>query len=100
MPTAAQKADILRKAGIAVPGSPGQQIPQQISPPQHHAGEHGGAEAVLQWEKQVDELFVAYAASRAARSLRESEEAQQLSQLRRANSQLGQADRKSDENLG
>ncbi|WP_076999113.1 hypothetical protein [Variovorax sp. KK3] len=101
MPTTIQKADILSKAGVAAPAFPGQQTPpRDPSATQEHAGDPARAEAVVQWEKEINELFVAYAASRAARSLREAEEAQQLSHLRHANSQLGQADIKSDGEVG
>jgi len=46
--------------------------------------------AVARWKKQIEDLFVACAASRAARSLREAGEAQQRSDLRRANARGGE----------
>lgn len=74
MPTVSQKAAILARAGVAVPSFPSRKLSD---------------EAVMEWNKKVDDMFAAYAMSRAARSLREAEEAQQLSQLRNANAQLG-----------
>ena len=61
-----QKAQILKKAGQSVPPMP------------------GGTGPVLDaWGREVENLYVSYAAARAARSLREAEEARQLDQLRR-----------------
>ena len=61
-----QKAQILKKAGQPVPPMP------------------GGTGPVLDaWTREVENLYVSYAAARAARSLREAEEARQLERLRR-----------------
>jgi len=62
-----QKADILRKAGIA-------QVP---SPPA------SGTLAAGEWERAVETLYTEYSAARAARSLREAEAARQQEMLRR-----------------
>ncbi len=102
MPTRSQKVAILARAGVAVPTLPSRDVsdrgrsrlesnPTPQNGPQEDA-QHD--EAVVDWNKQVDDLFAAYVMSRAARSLREAEEAQQLSQLRNANAQLGQDDLK------
>jgi len=61
MLTTAQKADILRKSGCAVP------IAEEPS---------------TAWSHAVDTLFVEYVAARAAKSLRDAEEARQLDRLR------------------
>lgn len=60
-----QKAQILKKAGQAVPASPG-----------------GVGPALDAWTREVENLYVSYVAARAARSLREAEEARQLERLR------------------
>ncbi|MDN6884887.1 hypothetical protein QMO14_14885 [Variovorax sp. CAN2819] len=61
------KANILRKAGYAVPAGPGK------------------ADSIYQtaqcWAKAVDTIYVTYAASRAAKSLRDAEEARMLALL-------------------
>ena len=77
MPTITQKASILVRAGVVVPGQPAVGVSD---------------EAVAAWNQQVDELFAAYVMSRAAQSLREAEEAQQRSQMRHVDAQLGQDD--------
>ncbi|HEY2254615.1 MAG TPA: hypothetical protein VGI11_03175 [Variovorax sp.] len=69
MRTTSQKAEILARAGIAVPAFPAE-------------GESAAAE---RWKREIDNLFAGYVAARAARSLREAEEALQLDRLRRAN---------------
>lgn len=79
MPTITQKAAILVRAGVVVPGQPAVGVSD---------------EAVAAWNQQVDELFAAYVMSRAAQSLREAEEAQQRSQMRHVNAQFGQDDPK------
>lgn len=61
-----QKAQILKKAGQPVPLMPG-----------------GTGPAAEAWVREVENLYVSYAAARAARSLREAEEARQLERLRR-----------------
>lgn len=61
-----QKAQILKNAGQSVPAMP------------------AGTGPVLDgWKREIENLYVSYAAARAARSLREAEEARQLEQLRR-----------------
>jgi hypothetical protein len=60
-----QKANILKKAGQAVPALPADTSAAQT-----------------EWARTVENLYVAYAAARAAKSLRESEEARQLDRLR------------------
>lgn len=62
MLTTVQKADILRKSGLAIPACP---------------------EAAGDWTGRVDALFVDYVAARAAKSLRDAEEVRQLDLLRR-----------------
>lgn len=62
MLTTIQKADILRKSGLAIPACP---------------------EAASEWTRRVDALFVDYVAARAAKSLRDAEEIRQLDLLRR-----------------
>lgn len=61
------KANILRRAGYAVPATP------------------GSANSIYQtaqcWAKAVDTLYVTDAASRAAKSLRDAEEARMLASL-------------------
>ncbi|KQW55847.1 hypothetical protein [Variovorax sp. Root411] len=61
------KANILRKAGYAVPAEP------------------GSANCIHQtaqcWEKAIDTLYVSYSARRAAKSLRDAEEARMLALL-------------------
>lgn len=57
------KADILRKAGYDVPGSPAAEPSTQS------------------WRQLIDVLYVDYVSARAAQSLREAEEAQQASRL-------------------
>lgn len=97
MPTRSQKIAILARAGVAVPTFPSRDVPDQDrrrlegnrAPQKGPQGDAQHDEAVVDWSKQVDDLFATYAMSRAARSLREAEEAQQLSQLRNANAQLG-----------
>ena len=110
MPTRSQKVAILARAGVAVPTVPTvptfpsrdvsdrerrrlESNPTPQNGPQEDA-QHD--EAVVDWNKQVDDLFAAYVMSRAARSLCEAKEAQQLSQLRNANAQLGQDDLKAN----
>ena len=61
------KANILRKAGYAVPAIPG----SASSPYQ----------TVQCWAKAIKTLYVTYAASRAAKSLRDAEEARMLALL-------------------
>ncbi|MEJ8820665.1 hypothetical protein WKW80_01280 [Variovorax humicola] len=70
MLTVAQKANILRKAGIPVPHEP------QEDPSASTKGE--AAEA---WANMVNMVFVTYAAARTAKSLRDAEEARQLQVL-------------------
>ncbi len=61
------KANILRKAGYAVPAVP---------------GSADSAYQTLQcWGKAIETLYVSYAASRAAKSLRDAEEARMLASL-------------------
>ncbi|MGJ7614844.1 MULTISPECIES: hypothetical protein [unclassified Variovorax] len=61
------KANILRKAGYAVPSVP------------------GSADSFYQtpqcWGKAIETLYVSYAANRAAKSLRDAEEARMLAML-------------------
>jgi hypothetical protein len=63
------KANILRKAGYAVPALPGSA-----------AAIHQTAQC---WDKAVENLYVTYAAQRAAKSLRDAEEARMLEMLQR-----------------
>ncbi|MEJ8854416.1 hypothetical protein WKW79_07545 [Variovorax robiniae] len=90
MLTVAQKANILRKAGIPVP--PG---------PDEHPLENGAsstAEPALTaeaWAATVNVVFVTYAAARAAKSLRDAEEARQLQALRQLSAGFSHARRPS-----
>jgi hypothetical protein len=77
MLTVAQKANILRKAGIPVPPGPGEDSPEDGTP--LSAAPVLTAEA---WAATVNVVFVTYAAARAAKSLRDAEEARQLQTLR------------------
>jgi hypothetical protein len=93
MLTIAQKANILFKVGITVPGFPlrrssiGAEHPSQktnasadqLEGEQHHTKE------VAKWNHEVEALYVQYVVYRAAKSLRESEEANRMRQLRAAN---------------
>jgi hypothetical protein len=77
MLTVAQKANILRKAGIPVPPGPDEPLPGM--------GASSTAEPALSadaWAATVNVAFVTYAAARAAKSLRDAEEARQLQTLR------------------
>ena len=67
MLTIRHKADILRKAGVAVPSYPAD-IDLQASS--------------SSWTHAIETLYVTYAAARAAKSLRDAEEARQLAMLR------------------
>ena len=60
-----QKAQILKKAGHAVPP-----MPSGVAPP------------LDAWTREIENLYVSYVAARAARSLREAEEVRQLELLR------------------
>ncbi|MBS0451109.1 MAG: hypothetical protein JSS14_07330 [Proteobacteria bacterium] len=64
-----QKAQILKKAGQAVPAMPGDTGP-----------------VLDAWVREVENLYVSYVAARAARSLRQAEEARQLERLRHLSS--------------
>ena len=64
-----QKAQILKNAGQSVAPMPA-----------------GNGPVLDAWKREVENLYVSYAAARAARSLREAEEARQLEQLRRLSS--------------
>ena len=75
MLTVAQKANILRKAGIPVPDAP-------EKGPAGGGEESARTEAAEAWERTVNVVFVTYAAARAAKSLRDAEEARQLQMLR------------------
>ncbi|MEJ8846569.1 hypothetical protein [Variovorax rhizosphaerae] len=74
MLTVAQKANILRNAGIPVPPAPGEDLPD--------CGNPAKAQAADAWAAAVNVVFVTYAAARAAKSLRDAEEARQLQMLR------------------
>jgi hypothetical protein len=69
--SALQKAEILVRAGVAVPPLP--------------ANRNSPNELPLRWRRDVDALYATYNATRAARSLREAQEAQTMARLRRAN---------------
>ena len=95
MLTASQKANILKKTGVAVPRCPIRRTPAQDCKP--FAGEgtpevrHDSEQqaAVKEWSRAVEALYVGYVAARAAKSLRDSEEARQLDLLRRLASPSG-----------
>jgi hypothetical protein len=61
------KANILHKAGYAVPAKPG--------------SADSSYQTAQCWEKAIDTLYVSYSASRAAKSLRDAEEARMLALL-------------------
>ena len=88
MLTTEQKETILRKAGVAVPVCPvgGSAVPQQVqvTPPLEEGLSAGKREAIDQWTRTIDTLFVEYSAARAARSLRHAEEARIRDALRQA----------------
>ncbi len=69
-----QKAEILVRAGIAVPA-----MPPAVA---------GSPEISPRWRQEIDNLYAGYVAARAARSLRESEAARTLSDLRHANNRM------------
>lgn len=73
MLTSFQKAEILARAGVVVPGP----APALIEDSGHADSDR--------WQQEIDNLFAGYVARRAARSLREAEEARTLAKLRRAN---------------
>lgn len=64
MLTIAQKAQILFKAGLG-------------------SAQPGVAQPLAEWERGVEQAYVAYTAARAARSLREAESARSNEMLRR-----------------
>jgi len=106
MLTTLQKATILRKAGIEIPASPVRKPPihdRHGAGPAHPArSQHDvGAEeehpseaapenpmpvAMHRWAREIDNLFVTYAAARAAKSLRDAEAARQMVMLRKLSS--------------
>ena len=104
MLTPGQKANILAKAGIAVPAFPARRLPVQErhllmgarKPKEEQQADAEQAAAVLGWNQAVENLYVAHVAARAARSLRQAQEAEQLDDLRRANSQPVQTDESTD----
>ena len=104
MLTTGQKANILAKAGVAVPAFPARRLPVQErhllmgarKPKEERDADAEQDAAVLRWNQAVENLYVAYVAARAARSLREAQEAQQLDRLRRANSHSVLSDSDSD----
>lgn len=73
MLTTTHKAGILQRAGYPVP----------LEPERTHSSDPANARTHLQWQQDVETLFVEYAAARAAKSLRDSEEQRQLRRLRR-----------------
>lgn len=83
MLNALQKAEILVRAGVAVPPLP--------------ENANAANEVPHQWRRDVDALYASYAAARAARSLREAQEAQNMAQLRRANERRTHPDDRDDE---
>ena len=104
MLTTGQKANILAKAGVAAPAFPARRLPIQErhlrkgarAPREELDADAQQAEAVAQWDKQIEDIYVVYVAARAAKSLREAEEAQQLDRLRRANVRPARSDRTTD----
>jgi len=104
MLTIDQKANILAKAGIAVPAFPSRRLPIQErhllmgarKPKEERDADAEQAAAVVGWNQAVENLYVTHVAARAARSLREAQEAQQLDRLRRANGQRVQTDESTD----
>ena len=90
MLTVAQKANILRKAGIPVPPGPDEEP--------HESGASPTAEPALTaeaWATTVNVVFVTYAAARAAKSLRDAEEARQLQALRQMSAGFSHSRRQS-----
>ena len=90
MLTVAQKANILRNAGIAVP--PG---PDENTAGGENLSTSEAAEAAEAWATAVNVVFVTYAAARAAKSLRDAEEARQLQTLRQLSAGFSRSRRQS-----
>lgn len=102
MLSTSQKADILLKAGIAVPSCPahpatGSQM--LATTPQHHSElpDARMPAAIDQWEHLVNMLYVEYTAARTAKGLRDSEEAERLRRLQVANSRSASVSRRQDD---
>lgn len=70
-----QKETILRRAGVTVPDYPSRETSAAAR-----------REALAQWTRSIETLYVEYVARRAAKSLRDAEAARQLSALQRAGS--------------
>jgi hypothetical protein len=93
MLTTDQKEAILRKAGVAVPEFPSDQVALRrdatyvrapdrlLGRRQADAPEASRRKAIEQWTAAIDALYVEYTARRAAKSLRDAEEARQLGRL-------------------
>lgn len=90
MLTHQKKAAILTRTGTAVPPFPARPTPAQDGGGREPDGQ---AHAIAAWNRNVDILFVNYAAARAAKSLREAQQALQLDRLRKANSRPGPSSR-------
>ena len=81
MLTTSHKAEILQRAGLAVPPRPEARLSIDIL----------DSDAVLQWSQAVETLLVEYAASRAAKSLRDADEHEQPCRLQRLAGHSGPA---------
>ena len=96
MLTTGQKANILAKAGDAVPAFPARRLPIQErhllkgvdACPEELEADAQQAQAVARWSRQIEDMYVVHVAARAARSLREAQAAMQMAGLRQANEGL------------
>lgn len=75
MLTLDQKETILRRAGVVVPDFP-PAVPNDMAAVRR--------EAIEQWGRTIETLYVEYVARRAAKSLRDAEDQRQLSAIRAA----------------
>jgi len=90
-----QKANILRRSGIAVPPAPVDAAANDGGPNEKSAAlptataETAREAAWRTWTAQVNTLFVSYVAARAAKSLRDAEAVRQLDELRQLSAGVG-----------
>jgi len=93
MLTISQKEVILRSAGVQVRPYPRQLVAieeSSLRPPlsdssEHVAAEIQAAEAVIEWEREIQDLYTEFVAHRAAKSLRDAEARRTVDTLRRNN---------------
>jgi hypothetical protein len=95
MLTASQQANILQKAGIAVPAFPARKLPVQERylrpgariPQRELDADAEQRRAVEAWSSAVSNLYVSFVASRSAKPLRLAPEARSSARLRHQNLQ-------------